>query len=203
MYLKMMQCVGSVNRTQWIYPLVLCLCATLSLSVMAEDEAVSAQALQLQKVKAVFVLNIAKFVRWPADVVAAHKEHLTLCYYREDVLGSAYDVIHDHTVDGRQLALQRITDADNLAVCDLLLLSEAGMEQYLRAPLVSGETPLLVVADLTAHESTGKGYPGVHVALVRKGSKLGFDVNLSAAHRSGLKFSSRLLRLARIVDENT
>jgi len=203
MYLNMRHVVGNVYCMQWVYRLLVLLAVSVSLSVTASDESLSAQELQLQKVKAVFVLNIARFVRWPADVVAEHGNNLTLCYYREDVLGSAYDVIHEQTVDGRLLVRQRMTDANELAECDLLLLSEVGLKQYLSAPLVSEDTPLLVVADLTAYESTGTAYPGVHVALVRKGSKVGFDVNLSAAHRSGLKFSSRLLRLARIVDDNT
>lgn len=170
---------------------------------LASVEPVAPQQLQQNKVKAAFVLNIARFVSWPAEVVAAHGGQFTLCYYGEDVLGSAYDIIHQHAVNGRQLNRQWVDESQGVSSCDMLLLSAAGVRRYINAPLVPENTPLLVIADLTAQKISGQAYPGVHVVLVRKDSKLGFDINLVAAQHAGLKFSSRLLRLARIVGGET
>lgn len=178
------------------------MCLGMFVSVMkVHGETETTEQLQQKKVKAVFVLNVAKFVRWPEATEEAHRDQLTLCYDQDDVLGSAYEIIRNHSVNGRPLTRKWINSRQDLDACDILLLSEAGLKRYRNAPLVSADTPLLVIADLTAHKSTGEAYPGVHVALVRKGSKIGFDINLSAAHRSHLKFSSRLLRLARIVGD--
>lgn len=178
------------------------MCLGMFVSVMnVHGETEPPEQLQQKKVKAVFVLNVAKFVRWPETAVQAHRDQLTLCYDQDDVLGSAYEIIRNHSVNGRPLVRKWIDSKEDLGACDMLLLSEAGLKRYRNAPLVSPDSPLLVVADLTAHKSTGEAYPGVHIALVRKGSKIGFDVNLSAVHRSHLKLSSRLLRLARIVGD--
>lgn len=183
--------------------LLLMFLSSVMSAMKAHGDSEADEQLQQKKVKAVFVLNVAKFVRWPEAVVETRSERLTLCYDQEDVLGSAYEIIRNHSVNGRLLARQWINSSQDLETCDVLLLSKAGLERYRRAPLVSPETPLLVIADLTSQKSTGKAYPGVHVALVRKGSKIGFDINLHAAHQAGLKLSSRLLRLARIVGEET
>lgn len=165
----------------------------------------SEKQLQKDRVKAAVVLNIAKFVQWPVAVVQMRENHLTLCYFREDVLGQAYDTIHDRRVGGRELQRRLVNDGDEMASCDLLVLSEQGVEQLAEAALISPATPLLVIADFTHRKTServvGRPYPGVHVALVRRGSKIGFEINLSAAHEAGLKVSSRLLRLARIVGD--
>ncbi len=158
---------------------------------------------QLDRVKAVFVLNIAKFVRWPEDTEPAPAAPLTLCNFRENVLGPAYDLIDGRSIAGRQLQHLQISEPGELKSCDILLLSEQGIKTYNQSSLLSTDSPLLVIADMTAHKSTGKAYPGVHVALVRMDSRIGFEINLAAANRAGLKFSSRLLKLARIVGEDT
>ncbi|GAB3097258.1 hypothetical protein GCM10027217_13000 [Pseudomaricurvus hydrocarbonicus] len=167
------------------------------------EAAKTADQVQLNQLKSAFVLNIAKFVRWPDAQLQQRGDQLNLCYYQEDVLGAADDMIRGREVGGRRLQLERIGTPEGLSACDILLLSEAGAERMIKAPLVSRTTPVLVIADMTDHKSTGKVYPGVHVALVRRGNRIGFEINLTAANQAGLKFSSRLLQLARIVGEET
>lgn len=191
-------------------PLLLCIALWGTVAVADETAVASAPVLsekQLQKnrVKAAVVLNIARFVEWPAELARTRNNHLTMCYFREDVLGEAYDVIRDRRVNGRDLQLEFIDSAEDLGRCDLLLLSERVLQEAVPQPLVSRKTPLLVIKDLTRLKTsdrvTGQPYPGVHVALVRRGSKIGFEINLSAANDAGLKISSRLLRLAHIVGD--
>lgn len=188
----------------------LLLCVALGVSAPAIAVAESSSRLtekQLQKnrVKAAVVLNIARFVEWPAEQKQLRPSHLLMCYFREDVLGEAYEVIRDRRVNGRELQLELIDRVEDLPRCDLLLLSDQVLQENLSQPLVSRDVPLLVIKDLTNLKTSdrvvGRPYLGVHVALVRRGSKIGFEINLSAAHDAGLKISSRLLRLAHIVGE--
>lgn len=187
------------------------ICAALWLSVLSpvvaatesEPAAMTEKQLQKNRVKAVVVLNIARFVEWPAEVLRTRDDHLTMCYFREDVLGEAYEVIRDRRVNGRDLQLELVDNAEDLPRCDLLLLSDRRLREGVSQPLVSRTTPLLVIKDLThlktSERPVGAVYPGVHVALVRRGSKIGFEINLSAVTDARLKISSRLLRLAHIV----
>ena len=59
--------------------------------------------------------------------------------------------------------------------------------------------PILTILDLTADNQGGKAYAGIMVALVRKGSKIGFEINLDEVHGAGLRMSSELLKLATLV----
>lgn len=189
-------------------PLMLCIALGMSAPIIAVAESgarLTEKQLQKNQVKAAVVLNIARFVEWPAEPGQLRENHLLMCYFREDVLGEAYEVIRDRRVNGRDLQLEFIDKVEDLPRCDLLLLSEQALPESLAQPLVSRDVPLLVIKDLTnlkaSDRMVGRPYPGVHVALVRRGSKIGFEINLSAAHDAGLKISSRLLRLAHIVGE--
>lgn len=190
--------------------LLLCLGLAVPAGVLADTETAtparqSEKQVQKNRVKAAVVLNIARFVDWPAAQVAARGNQLVMCYFREDVLGEAYDVIRDRRVNGRDLQLEFIDQVEELTRCDLLLLSGQDLQEHVQYPLVARDVPLLVIKDFTSVAPSERlrvsAYPGVHVALVRRGSKIGFEINLSAAQEAGLKISSRLLRLAHIVGD--
>jgi hypothetical protein len=54
---------------------------------------------------------------------------------------------------------------------------------------------------LTVGDTAGFAERGVLINLQRQDSRLGFEINLAQARRSGLRFSSKLLKLGRIVGE--
>jgi len=54
---------------------------------------------------------------------------------------------------------------------------------------------------LTVGETEGFAVLGGIINLMVEGNKLHFEVNLNAAERAGLKISSKLLSMARIVKE--
>jgi hypothetical protein len=62
--------------------------------------------------------------------------------------------------------------------------------------------PLLIIADQTDTDAPGKPLRNVMVTLVRNGSRIGFEINLGKTLQAGLKMSSKLLKLATIVDDS-
>ena len=171
-------------------------------TVMLVAAAVPARAAEVQPqlVKAAFVLNIAKFISWPA--VADNSAPFNFCFYRRDSLGDAFGLLQSRGIGGRELQKSVIDNWRSSAACDLLLVPR---EQLLAFKLEAQDLPprpTLVVADLTDQESKGAVHTGVHVALVRKGARIAFEVHLDDLQRSGLKASSELLKLARIVRDN-
>ena len=63
------------------------------------------------------------------------------------------------------------------------------------------ELPVLTIADMTEYNTDGEGVPhkGILISLVRQGARIGFEVNLGEAKRAGIKVSSELLKMAKIV----
>jgi hypothetical protein len=142
--------------------------------------------------KAAFLFNFAKFVEWPASAFAGERAPLTICVYGEDPFGPALDaVVQNERVGERSLLVQRPDSVDDLDECHVLFIarSEKGrlgevMEQ------IKGE-PVLTVSDTDGFLRAG----GV-INFILEGSKVRFLIGQEAAQRSGLRISSKLMRLA-------
>jgi YfiR/HmsC-like len=158
---------------------------------------------RINKVKAAFVLNVARFVTWPADVFAAQDAPMVLCYYRSQPFAGALDTIADKTVSGRRLELRQARRLSDTKSCQILLIPKARLKAYTSEAEAEQARPVLIIADRTdvtpgsAEAATVPG--GVMVSLVRDGSRIGFEINLSLSRDAGLAMSSQLLKHARIV----
>lgn len=178
---------------------ILCcaLCMALPITLHAQD------AQKLRLVKAAFVLNIAKFVTWPKQVYVARPDTLNLCHYREDALAEAYEIIRGRRVGTRQLQATVVNDLSGSEACDLILVPASELNSVQQDALSGFDIPALVIADLTSDEGQGVAYDGVAVSLVRRGNRMGFEINLQEAKRLGFTMSSELLKLANIVGGNS
>ncbi|MYM63205.1 YfiR family protein [Pseudomaricurvus sp. HS19] len=161
---------------------------------------VRAADVQPQMVKAAFVFNIAKFMSWPEGT--DEQAPFTFCFYRRDSLGEAFELLQSRGIAGRELQARVVEKWRTSSGCDLLLVPEEELLAFKLEARGLPTRPTLVVADLTDEESRGMAHTGVHVALVRQGARIAFEVHLDELQRSGLKASSELLKLARIVRDN-
>ena len=93
-----------------------------------------------------------------------------------------------------QLNLTRVDDA----VSSHILFISASEKAWLPAMLSGlGEASVLTVSDMEHFTERG----GM-ISLRLVGQKVRFDINLDATERAGLKLSSQLLRLARVIYGN-
>ncbi len=178
---------------------VLCciLCMALPVTLQAQETK------KLRLVKAAFVLNIAKFVTWPKQVYLARPDKLNLCHYREDALADAYEIIRGRRVGTRKLQATVVNNLSASEACDLILVPASELNSVQQDALNGFDIPALVIADLTGNEGQGVAYDGVAVSLVRRGNRMGFEINLQEARRLGFTMSSELLKLAHIVGGNS
>ena len=160
---------------------------------------------RIDRIKAAFVLNIARFVSWPAEEFEQHPEQLLLCLYRHSPFGQAIETIHGKKVAGRRLRINRIQSLSESRQCNILLIPGFELEAFMRKARPRLDRPLLTIADLTTDLAADGGprstHDGVLVTLVRAGTRIGFEINLRRARRVGLKMSSKLLKLATIVGD--
>jgi hypothetical protein len=166
--------------------------ALLALLVIAGASAARARGApdRAAAVKAAFVLNFAKLVRWPA----AQPPSLTfdLCATDPAALGGALaKVVAGRDVDDRPVRVVHLrpTDADVAARCRLLFVgATADRAAYLA--LVDGK-PVLTVSD-----GPGFARAGGMIELVVPETKVRFVLNLGAARRGGLVLGAHLGRMA-------
>lgn len=157
---------------------------------------------KVNRVKAAFVYNIAKFVTWPDAVLQQRPDQLQICLYQQNFLAEGLQSVIGRAIQGRKLTQKVIPSLSQVEDCDILLLSANSMTSYLQERLEKNHA-VLTIADLTAETTQGKVYQGIVLNLIRRGSSIGFEVNLQQVEQRQLEVSSRLLKLARILEEGS
>lgn len=147
------------------------------------------------KVKAEFIVKMARFVDWPEGAFSGPQDPFVIAIAGEDPFGEYLkDIARTTAINGRGVVLRHVRSGEPLGACHLLFI--AGSE-YGRLPEILtsvGERAVLIVGDGDKFAKQG-----AHIGLYRKGGRLRFEINLAASRRSGLVVSSKLFRLAAAV----
>jgi len=166
------------------------LCALLLLAAGTAPAAVDEAAL-----KAAIVYNLLHFVDWPPELAPAAGGPLMLCVESGGSLLLPLQALQGRPVREKRLALRELQPLDSPRRCQAVY-ADAGGRLLATLKRQPGDAPLLVISD-----EERKDNDGVCVHLALEAGRVVFDVDMGLARRSGLQFSSRLLRLARRVTE--
>jgi hypothetical protein len=146
------------------------------------------------QVKAAFLYNFAKFVEWPDKKFTRTGAVINICVLGEDPFGFAFDTMRDETIGNKKLVIKRFKTPQRVEECHVLFIS--GSEKERLEQIVKSLTGLSI---LTVGDTEGFAQKGVIMNFYIEGNKVRFGINVDSVNRSGLKISSRLLRLARII----
>jgi hypothetical protein len=146
------------------------------------------------EVKAAFLYKFASFVEWLPE--AANKT-LCIAVIGDDRFGGALDeVVKGKSVNGRGFSIQRFKSGREAAGCQIVFIS-GSEKKRVRAILDQLEVPGI----LTVSEIPGFCEAGGMVNFEILEDKVRFEINPDAAERGGLKVSSKLLSVAKVVRE--
>jgi len=148
------------------------------------------------QVKAVFLFNFAQFIAWPTNAFADAQTPMTIGVLGDD----PFDSFLDETVRGEKigehpLVIQRYRRIEDVQGCQILFISRSEDGQTGRILAGLKDKNILTVGD-----SDGFIKDGGIVRFVTEENKIHLRINLEAAKSANLAISSKLLRLAEIVD---
>jgi len=147
------------------------------------------------QIKATFLLTIAKFVDWPPDKLDPSSPIL-VGIYGKDPFGITLDqTLRGKSVAGRPLTVQRLRGLDQAGPCHILFISAAERKRLGQILNTLGDGSVLTVGEMANFAEQG----GM-VNFVTKDNSVSLEINPSAAERANIKISSKLLRLARVVE---
>jgi len=152
---------------------------------------------KLAQVKAAFVLNIARFTRWPDSAFSSPDAPLELCILKDDLPGEAVESIRGKRVGKRTLSVQVVEDSASR--CHVLFVPSTQMKWFDRHPKSLEGANLLIVGDNTDQPAKERDWNGETVFLVRDESRIAFEVDLDSARAAGIELSSELLKLSRVI----
>ena len=136
--------------------------------------------------KAAYIFNFALFTTWP-DAPASARAPLVVCASPDHPLWPRLAALNGKPVNGRPWSVTDIGHPKAVR-CDIVVLARTAQPPATAAGV-------LVVRDGAARD----GSRGAVVTLVEDDEHIRFDIDTQEAARSGLRLSSRLLRLARNV----
>lgn len=149
------------------------------------------------KLKAAFVYNFTKYVKWPDRAFAHDNDPIVVAVLGQDPFkGELDDALRDKTIGTHKLVVQRFKTFDDLAPCHLLFVpaTEASKLPKIREHYENSTTLLVGESDRFAAR-------GGAIGFYIQDKKVRFEINPAATARAGVEVSSQLLKLARVVKE--
>jgi hypothetical protein len=173
-------------------------CTTASLALVALALGATELSPTEYQVKAAFILHYARLVTWPPSPAEQSSEPFDVAVVGRDPFGDALETtLGSSRVHGRPIRIRRAATVADLPALPQILFVGEGYARAIRQALeaVQGR-PVLTVGDSERFVALG-GMIGFRVTA---DERVAFDVNLARAEEAGLRLSSQLLRVARVVE---
>lgn len=167
----------------------------LVLSAVPLVAPITGQSVDESQVKAAYLYNFTKFVEWPATAFAGPDDPFVICVVGDDHTGDVLErSLQQKRAYGRSLRVRRPHSPDEFKSCHILFVGFSERERtakVLRA--LRGESVLSV-------GQSEEFLPlGGMINLARHDRTIELEINPEVPNAAGLKVSSRLLVVARVV----
>jgi hypothetical protein len=147
------------------------------------------------QIKAVFLFNVVQFVQWPESVFAGPDAPIAIGVLGENPFGTALDdTVRGETVRNRSIVVRYARRLDQLQTCQVIFIARSERGHVAEILSALGNAPVLTASDVP-----GFAEQGGLVEFYLDANRVRFAVNLAVARAHGLKPSSQMLNLARIV----
>lgn len=165
----------------------------LMTSAFGSDEVMTAN-----QVKALFLLNFASFVTWPALAFNSPDSALHYCVVGETSLRYIlHNVIDGERVNNRTLRYFPNVRSSQLDRCHVLAVGQVDESERREILVQVKGIPVLTVGEDDAFLLAG----GM-ISLVSQGAKVRPFVNLTALHAVGLSLNAKLMRLITVFPQS-
>jgi uncharacterized protein DUF4154 len=181
-----------IARSGRLGRILACLASCGSLLGYGYTPPAGGQSAEEYELKAAVVFNLAKFVEWPPETFSTPADPVAICVLGESPISIPLEkAIAGKMLDDRKLVIRRISEARQIASCQILF-SGAGRAR-------SRPLPPDVKGVLTVGEEDRFTRDGGVVNMKMEGGRIQLQVNLKAADLARVRISSKLLKLVQIV----
>lgn len=147
------------------------------------------------QVKIAFLYNFVRFVEWPGSTLARPDAPVVLGVLGSDALCAEMEsMLQGKVVDAHPLVIRRFRSVEQAHASQILFIGRSLQNDLARILGLLSGMPVLTVGDTDRFTSLG-GMIGFRM----EDNKVRFEINIDAAQRGGLRLSSKLLSVARVV----
>jgi hypothetical protein len=151
------------------------------------------------KVKAAYLFNFCKFVEWPGKKLPGADTAIIIGVVGEDPFGDILEeTVKGKAINGRKLVVKRFAPGEDIQSCDLLFISRSLKDSLDSILHRVGSQSVLTVSEVEKFAQRG----GI-INFIIVNDSVKCELNLDAAERAGLKISSKLASVARVIKSET
>lgn len=151
------------------------------------------------QVKAAYIYNFGKFVKWPSVAPANQSGSFTICVLDGDPFETTLQsTLAGESVGGKPVAVKRLPRAQDVSACHILFISSSEGRDLKGILAAVDDSSVLTVSDMPDFSKRG----GM-IQFVSQGDRIRFEINLDGAEKSHLIFPSELLKVAVAVTKPT
>ncbi|MBZ5695901.1 MAG: YfiR family protein [Acidobacteriia bacterium] len=169
----------------------------LPLVLFVSTPEVSAQANTPSEyqVKAAFLFSFAKFIDWPPASFASPQSPFAICILGADPFGKTIDdALEGKTIGDHPVVVQRAKDAAEVRHCQIVFIGSSEKPRLAETIAHLQGANVLIVGETERFANSGGT-----IELMLEQKHVRFAINPDAAETAGLRISSKLLALAKIV----
>lgn len=151
------------------------------------------------QLKAAFLYNFAKFIEWPTEAMGDENRPFNVCFAGDKSIGRELQEVVSGKSTGNHIirVIQVHTPADSRG-CHILFITAAATSQEPHLLALLRDSSVLTVGETPGFCSRG----GV-INFWIDSDRVRFEISPKASQRAHLLPSSKLLRLARVVDPSS
>jgi hypothetical protein len=147
------------------------------------------------EVKAAFLYNFTRYIDWPPSAFSGDNAPFVIGILGNDPFGNFLtDAVNGKDMDGRPFVVRHFAHTSDIQSCQMLFVSASAQGQMESVVAHLGKSDTVLVGD-----SRGFLSRGGTINFFISSQRVHFEINPDAAERVGVKISSRLLALAKIV----
>lgn len=181
-----------MSRVRLVFWLVLATQAVIPQFAAAQGDSAGEYEL-----KAAILYNLTRFVEWPPTAYPSPQAPTILCILGRDPFGeSLSSMVSKQAHNGRPVQIRHVRNDKEVGGCHVLYISSSERKQVVQILSTAAGSHVLTVGEIAQFAARG----GM-IQFGLEDKEVRFDVNLDVALRAGLKISSRLLVLARVVKQ--
>jgi hypothetical protein len=148
------------------------------------------------QLKAVYLYNFTKFVTWPTTAFSSPDAPFQICVLGDDPFrGMLEAAVKDEKVKGRKIIAQHIDDMEMIKECHTLFISRSEQSHLTNILNFAKLNHTLTVSDIEDFIPQG----GMIQFYRQDDNKIRFAIDPKILDAVGLKASSELLKLAKII----
>ena len=148
------------------------------------------------KLKAAYLFHFLQFAEWPDSVFENEKSPIILAVLGKDPFGKILDeTVMSEKIGDHPIIIKRFQSFNQLDFCHVLYIGSSEKYTFRNILKHIGESPVLTISDID-----GFSEQGGNISFYLEENKVRFAINMQTLKQADLKVSSKLLRLAKIIN---